>query len=395
MQRSQSSAFEMTQLIQLSISPDKGHRSDARRQLTVARTVLGAVWPNHQELLVRCGRVLMIVIRTSRSMEGGVHPSDIDHFNLNDDLHLRTRFISETDLTGLRSDSYKGSLSIHSANTGSNLVVDTPPSHSTSKSFEDIPSTKSPFAQAPRPSNPVTASRFQPQPPISQRDLPAPTPLTPKISDHRSNKSSKPVKNPPNKILHICNIDHDFQSAREIANFLTIYGLIKEMIFLTNQGKVFVHFHRQQDATRAMEDINRFERPNLAFLRANYSHLTKLSFDFKVEHRNSRQFNDMLREVDIPQRPVDVLGSPQSLSKSVEVTLELSESQLQLKEAAALKVSEWLKNNLSVVAKNKDKHRLRVDLPSELAAIKVVSKLHCQMIEGVKCFANFVFNGSE
>jgi hypothetical protein len=383
MQRSQSNVAGPGRLVKISLSVKNGAEVDSRRQRLLARIVLESIWPEHEEMLAIWSDTLFVVVRLPPVSRDNIHPEAVDHHQLNGDLKLMATYISESELEAIRLSYQRPSQSSQSSNSGMT------PKDPTSRDSEQIPFFESPSPHPPVPSGSENTSCNRVKISHNQPDVVTP-PNARKSSDPRGANSGKP-SNPPNKILHICNVDHDFQTGQELANFLTVYGPLKELIYLTNQGKVFVHFHRLEDATRAMEDINRYEKPSRSFIRANFSHLTKLSFDFKAEHRNSRAFNHILREPNIPQRSP---GPQHLLSRIVEVTL--GEPGTQIQEPALIQFSQvlvarafgWLgeKPEISFFGTPR---RVALTMTTELAAIKVVSKLHGLTLNGVPCFASF------
>lgn len=382
MQRSPTSVAGPGRLVKISISAEDGAEVDSRRQRDLGRVVLESLWPGHEEVVAIGSAPLSIVVRVPPSSDN-FQPDVVDRHVLNDDLILTATYLSEAELE----EFMLSKLRPFESSQASTSVM--PPKDASLVNSLLFPALASVCPTHRTPSGAENASCNRPKPSLSQSDDQSPT-LPRKNSDPRNPKSGKP-SNPPNRILHICNIDHDFQNGQELANFLNVYGPLKELIYLTNQGKVFAHFHSLDDAARAMEDINRYEKPSRSFIRANYSHLLKLSFDFKAEHRNSRAFNHILREPNIPQRPP---GAPQLLSRTVEVTIAEPGSQVpeavltQLAQALASRVQGWLgeKPEVSLLS---TPSRVGLALSSELAAIKVVSKLHGSTVNGFPCSARF------
>lgn len=382
MQRSHSSVIRHGRLVKISISVEDGAEVDTRSQRSLGRLVLDSLWPKHEEVLAIGSSPLTIVVRIPSSCDN-FQPDLVDRSVLNDDLIITATYITESELEEFMLSSLRSSDSGHSWG----FKALSKPENSFNSELFPAPASVSPREKTLSPT--VLGSGNPTKPSLNQSDDQSLAPPR-KISDPRNPKSGKP-SNPPNKILHICNIDHDFQTGQEMANFLTVYGPLKELIYLTNQGKVFAHFQRLEDATRAMDDINRYEKPSRSFIRANYSHLAKLSFEFKAEHRNSRAFNHILREPSIPQRPP---GSLQFLSRTVEVVMGGPE--VQVPESAISQFSQALSARVLGYLGEKPEVRIlsaqnavSLTLSSELAAIKVLSKLHGVTVNGVSCSTRF------
>lgn len=381
MHRSKTTKFDSKVLIRLKISTKVSPPGNKPRHLQAARSVIQAVWPDHRTLLTLTEPNTVVVFEVPSSSASALLLSDLQDAELNDGLRIRIDYVTEADLEALKREGGRP-----------------PPYH--------LPPESAPFASSdgcverlePVGTDHRALSLSHPSSQDTHATRPAsnvrpPRPKEPSPPIQQDTSDPKPGRIlPANPILHICNFDRDFfKSAFEIANFLSIYGPIAEMIYLTNLGKAFVRYVHTADASAAMDDINRFERPPEIFLRANYSFRDRLSTTFRNEHHNSRQYNDVLQGTQISQRTYQ----RQKISKTIR--LSFSGPASNLPEAAARQLQEtvyahvYKTINVCVILGTPKDSDLTLTLlfPSELAAIKAVSKLHGAIFHGATCTADF------
>lgn len=322
----------------------KGHS----KRLVAATVLLQAIWPEHKELLqIKKEDNLNILFRVPAGIGTSFPYKEINECIFNDFGRVRIDRPSADDLIALKNHNNQKAI------TAKPIVKSSAIHHDQHDQLSfSHPSTPSSYHH-------VTSNRIQ-----------------------------------QNTILHVSNFDRNFfKTALQVANVMSVYGPIEELVYLTNQGKAFVRFAFLPHATHAMNDINRFEGPNLKFLRANYSKRTKLSTTFKTNHHISRNYNDVLDHKLMKQRDYHYTHS---ISQTVCVSCDgwgdpsrrrlLSQWEWTILDILKKKVTE------QVVLGCLGEKGITFYFDNVKSAVKGVAELHGARFGQVTCVASFTAN---
>jgi hypothetical protein len=211
---------------------------------------------------------------------------------------------------------------------------------------------------------------------------------------------SKSASSPGQKgrVVLISNLEHVFRNVHYLYNFLSIYGRIFGLIYVSNRHYAFVEFEIFDDASRCIADINHHEKQGSS-LRASVSgRHSSLKAESSENHTNSNKYNQNLFPKGNWVRPLGQPGATCSISRKVavyagsslrgDIPRELSPGWCAEVEARVQKLGHF-ECPSNKVTSPEGFVGLVFEMKEVTAAIQVLAQLHGERLSGVSLITAF------